>query len=342
MGGGHLAVCQLNCGESPGSGRCDWEGCWPPHLFVDLPWMVAPPWPRSAFSRELTGTAGVANTSSTRECRSWQRSDLFLAGARPRFQHRAFLVPSAHYPSNFYTSVDAMLILIASCFDFLPVSTTNPTTTNSSPSRPFLPLSARVTICNSLVPETQSNDGSPGWLSNPFAPVPATATQHHRGPSAHKPPRGGPSRPCRCLFGPYASCCVLTQRPDELLFAPSSPAWPTRAGADRRHQLSGLKYRRRAAYLGASNKCQSSPSLGLPRPPRIPNKLHFHPQIPQVPQVLGYSSSQPVSRGSLGVVESGPDRRRERPSRPVWSNRGSSWNTPHLAPRTAQIITAVL
>lgn len=35
-GSWHLAVCPLNCGESPGSGRCDWEGCWPPHLFVDL------------------------------------------------------------------------------------------------------------------------------------------------------------------------------------------------------------------------------------------------------------------------------------------------------------------
>lgn len=88
----------------------------------------------------------VANTSSTRECRPWQRRELF-GGGPPSLPTSGFSCPSAYYPSNFYTSVEVMLILIASCFDsllfvrfhdkFLAIILTTP---------PDLPLSARVTI----------------------------------------------------------------------------------------------------------------------------------------------------------------------------------------------------
>lgn len=135
-GSWHLAVCPLNCGESPGSGRCDWEGCWPPHLFVDLGR------PALAAFGFLSRVDGPAGNDGRREYIIDPRMQIMAAqraffGGGPVLASNIglFLCHLLTIQVNLHSSaVDAMLILIASCFDFLPVSTTNSTTPNSSPS----------------------------------------------------------------------------------------------------------------------------------------------------------------------------------------------------------------
>jgi hypothetical protein len=139
--------CALNCGESPGFGRCDWEGDALPHLFIKRPWWLSRP-QGTAASRIHHRPANADHGSAAS----------FFGGTPSSLPTSGFSCPPAHYPSNFYTSVDGMLILIASCLCLFqrptqPSSRQLPPSNSqgSSPSphlpiSPFLPLSARVTI----------------------------------------------------------------------------------------------------------------------------------------------------------------------------------------------------